>query len=254
MLLQQLQPASQAFYSPDEENICLKGTRTELLTDTVDWSTCPEPAPELKGDSRNGSPRPSQRLKRVFWLYGPAGSGKSSVANTVAKLIDEQGLLFPCFFCKRDSRALSSPERVLPTLAYYFAQWHKPYRTALIAALRGPDRAKLDKGSLEWQLSLLFEGPLARMGPEAAPPRPLLCVIDALDECGSTPASRTALATHISKLAALAPWLRILITSRPSPEIVRVFAERGSGARTMDINADGGVVQDIAIYTRAKVR
>ena len=97
MLLQQLQPASQAFYSPDKENICLKGTRTEILTDIVDWTTSPEPPPELKGDSSNGSPRPSQRLKRVLWLYGLAGSGKSSVANTVAKLIDEQGLLFPCF-------------------------------------------------------------------------------------------------------------------------------------------------------------
>ena len=117
--LQRLHPADNAHFRSGDGYICLPGTRKYLLSRLIRWVT--------------GSP---DAFMQSFWLYGVAGSGKSSTANTIALLVEEEtGFDLSCYFCKRDDEYLSKPASILPTLAYRIAQYYTSYRTALVNLL-----------------------------------------------------------------------------------------------------------------------
>ncbi|TFK66198.1 hypothetical protein BDN72DRAFT_772331, partial [Pluteus cervinus] len=124
-----------------------------------------------------------KKKQKVFWLHGLAGSGKSSVANTIAAMAEQEEFYLSCFFCKRkrDDPELSNPKRVLPTLAYRIAQQHGGYRTALVDVLSsGSVGAGIITGDLHKQFKILFEDLVTKV---ESPPRAHVIVIDALDEC-----------------------------------------------------------------------
>ncbi|KAI5118035.1 hypothetical protein M0805_009217 [Coniferiporia weirii] len=223
--LQRLHPAERAFY--DLEGICLEGTRESVFERVRDW---------VDSDSK------------LFWLHGVAGSGKSSIANSVAHMFEQR--LFGCFFCKRDDPERRSSKKVFPTLAYHFSKWHRKYRTDILSVVEGKDEPKLSQG-LQWQFDLLIKQPLESMSATGAEPplKPLIVVIDALDECEGEPGSRSQIAEFLVKLAVVAPWLKVLVTSRPLAEFPGVFAK----CKTLSISSeldDTQVQGDILQYTR----
>lgn len=100
----------------------MKGTRTELLKKTLGHLCNVDASPAL------------------VWLYGLAGSGKSSVANSVAENIEaKEEFELTCFFCKRDDPELSNPSRFFPTLAYHIGRYNASYRAALVDLLNKPE-------------------------------------------------------------------------------------------------------------------
>ncbi|KAI5117028.1 hypothetical protein M0805_001544 [Coniferiporia weirii] len=223
--LQRLHPAERAFY--DLEGVCLEGTRESVFERVREW---------VDSDSK------------LFWLHGVAGSGKSSIANSVAHMFEKR--LFGCFFCKRDDPERRSSKKVLPTLAYHFSKWHRKYRTDILSVIEGKDEPKLSQG-LQWQFDLLIKQPLESMSAtDAEPPlKPLIVVIDALDECGDEPGSRSQIAEFLVKLAVVVPWLKVFVTSRPLAEFPEVFSK----CKTLSISSeldDTQVQDDILRYTR----
>ncbi|KAI5120284.1 hypothetical protein M0805_005341 [Coniferiporia weirii] len=229
--LRQLRPARQAYY--DEEKICLEGTRVSVLEQVNQWAD-------------SGS--------KIFWMHGVAGSGKSSIANSVAHMFRQQQRLPGCFFCKRDDPECRDPKRLVPTLAYHFSKWHKTYRALVLSLIQGEDEPKLTQ-SVQWQFQLLFKQPLETLSGSSAeiPPTPLIIVIDALDECGDSPESRSQLAGFLMKLAGAVPWLKVFVTSRPLPEFKEVFLQDELKCRTLNINTQidqERVQDDLLRYTR----
>ena len=81
---------------------CLPGTRGVLLDRIYEW-----------GDSRDD--------RAVFWLHGPAGSGKTSIATTVAEKYAKENRLAGSFFFSRDQADCRSVDRVIATIAYQHA-------------------------------------------------------------------------------------------------------------------------------------
>ena len=61
---------------------CLRGTRKGVLRETEQWLT-------------------NEQVQRVFWLNGPAGTGKSTIAQTFADTSFADGHLGASFFCSR---------------------------------------------------------------------------------------------------------------------------------------------------------
>ncbi|KAI5121598.1 hypothetical protein M0805_009469 [Coniferiporia weirii] len=229
--LQQLRPAGRAYY--DIGRICLEGTRTAVLEQVRDWAASDE---------------------RLFWLYGVAGSGKSSIANSVAHMFDERQRLLGCFFCKKDDPECRVPSNVFPTLALHFSKWHATYRSMVSHVIQGKDGPKLSQ-SLQWQFELLLKKPLNSLDGDAVdlPPKPLIVVIDALDEGGDSAASRSELAKLLLEMAGIVPWLKVFVTSRPLPEFEHVFRRNAKGLRTLDINVEvesAQVQKDILQYTK----
>lgn len=114
-LLDRLNPVHRANFDPDQS--CLPGTRVDLLQTILDWATL------------------SEQPHRLLWLHGLAGSGKSSIASSVATLFYEKDILAGCFFFKRDDPELKKAESFLPTIAYRLALVFSPFQKVLLQAL-----------------------------------------------------------------------------------------------------------------------
>ncbi|KAI5116831.1 hypothetical protein M0805_008567 [Coniferiporia weirii] len=231
--LQQLRAAGRAYY--DVEKRCLGGTRTSVLERIREWGT-------------------SESGPGLFWLHGMAGSGKSAIANSVAYMFEEQQCLLGCFFCKRDDPECRVPMNVIPTLAMHFSKWHQTYRSMVASVIQGRDGPKLMQ-NLQWQFELLMKNPLTSLATEHRdlPPKPLIIVVDALDECGDSAELRSGLAESLASVANVVPWIKMFITSRPLPEFYQVFHQTAVSSETFNISTEVALEQvedDIVQYTR----
>ena len=111
----------------------------------------------------------------VCWLYGPAGSGKSTIAHMIAEQCGDE--LGASFFFSRGKGSRSVTTGLLPTLAYQLATRVPPLQVLMQRALQS-DPLILSQ-TLNDQFRKLIVGPvLAIDGPL---PR-MVVVIDALDE------------------------------------------------------------------------
>src|SRR5258705_6334368 len=68
---------------------------------------------------------------RVFWLDGVAGTGKSTIAQTVANHFDSTHDLGASFFCSRDDAECSNVGLVFPTIAYQLSLFNTSFRSHL---------------------------------------------------------------------------------------------------------------------------
>ena len=170
---------------------CLRGTRKDVLWEIERWST-------------------GEQEQHVFWLNGLAGTGKSTIAQTVAETAFADGKLGASFFCSRDFAERSNLQAILPTLAFQLAYKYPYFQKELLQVLKAqPDAGR---GSLCTQMEVLVVGPL-----EAAN-IPTLIVIDALDECkDEEPAS--AILSVLSRYVDRIPHVKFFITGRPEPRI-----------------------------------
>ena len=146
---------------------CTPGTRVAILDRIYHWAQDPSP----------DSPR-------VFLLTGNAGSGKSTIANTVSRHFDNTlddevpNILQATYCCSRQFDDTRRQKFIIPTLVYQLARHSKSYARALI------DADKFDSVEIPSnQLQDLFVGPWQKSAsdrPHDLPP--YLIVIDALDE------------------------------------------------------------------------
>jgi len=148
--------------------------------------------------------------KRVFWLNGLAGTGKSTIAQTFAETSFADGKLGASFFCSRDFDDRSNLRSIFPTLAFQLAHRYPHFRQELLPVLTAsPD---VGRESLCSQMEKLIVGPF-----QAAQTSTLI-IIDALDECqDEEPAS--ALLSVLSRYVDKIPLVKFFITGRPEPRI-----------------------------------
>lgn len=220
-------------YNPD--NGCMEGTRVEILNEIVDWVI------------NTNSPQ------RLFWLHGLAGTGKTAIACSVCHKLSEREdgrqYLGASFFCKRDDKYLRNPTLVLPKIAASLATSFPAYGKLVAAAISNdPELPAVE--AITCQFTDLFKGPLKKLF--TLNRDPLAIVIDALDEMG-TDDDRRRLIAILNELSELAPWLKIILTSRPDPEIRRFLERPERNFRDFDLNTHGSY-DDILAVTRARMR
>jgi WD40 repeat protein len=178
---------------------------------------------------------------RAMLIRADFGVGKSAI---MAELVHRNpgSSIVAWHFCQYDTQETLQPGTFLRSLAAQFATTVPGYRAMVDAdpALQERlDRAFTDPGSA---LEGAVLAPLARL---PAPPAPRLLLIDALDEALEleTTGPRTA-GTLISLLAAKAgrfpPWLRVLVTSRPNPQVLTALNAFG----IREIEADSAANHD----------
>jgi hypothetical protein len=206
--------------------MCLAGTRQKLLADLFTWFDDVDPARE-----------------RVFWLNGLAGTGKTTVARTIASHAHKQGRLAAAFFFSRNIAVTRSPSAILPTIAYQLAEYQRPFRTAVFTAVNA-DRDVWDRG-IATQADVLF----SNLRGVTVPGTPLLIVLDALDECylENGREGGDAVPFLLAQFASV-PSVRILITSRVEDTLKHMF----DGVRNLALhNIDADIVKsDILHYLK----
>ena len=194
-MLNSCRRAHGAGYQHGDRNGCLKGTRESVLGDIELWAG-------------NFSTSP------VFWLNGLAGTGKSTIAQTIAERVFADGRLGGSFFCSRGVEDRSNLHLIFPTLAFQLAQKYPAFRSSLIPLLRS--NPEVAHESLLSQMQGLITEPLisARIS--------TVIVIDALDECRDED-SESAILLVLGQLVSRTPGVKFFITSRPERHIASGF-------------------------------
>ena len=159
------------------------------------------------------------RTARVFWINGPgsAGTGKSTIAYTVARDLDAHKKLGASFFCSRYNADCSNVKLIFPTIAYQLGLFYAPFQDQVSAVLKAdPDivfsvvRRQLEKLLVQPLLAMKGKMPFC------------VVVIDALDECQNGGAPSAILSSLSQYITALSP-VKFLITSRPDAVLVGAF-------------------------------
>jgi len=210
---------------------CLPGTRLELLKQIDDWAT--DPAGQ-----------------RMFWLCGVAGTGKSTIARTVAENLHEDGLLGASFFFKRGRGDRSHATLLFPTIARQLADLFPEVGHTVASAL-DEDSLLCDK-HLQPQFEKLLLQPLQQVDRSSIRTASVVIVIDALDECENDRNIMTILRL-LSKIEVITSIrLRIFVTSRPELPVVLGFRKEVRGDLHHDVRLEDveqtTIERDIRIF------
>ena len=187
----------------------------------------------------------------LLWFYGLAGSGKTTIAQTIASWCAHSGRLGASFFCARTG-GRSGVLRIFPTIAHQLSASNSAFANEVMKALSAhPD---IHRSQPVTQLEKLIVEPLRAM--KDAPPLPQVIIIDALDECGDEEAISVILVALSQFVADIFP-LKFLITSRPEPRIVEGFRFKSLLDNTYYFSLNEVprdiVEQDMAVYVEERL-
>ena len=190
-----------AYNSSDRESehpsICQENTREDVLAMISAWS-------------RNNTGYP------ICWLEGPAGSGKSTIARTIANQCDDNNRLAFSFFFSRGKQGCSDTTKFVPTFASQFAKSFPAIQPSIRRALT--DDPFIPHLRLRDQIEKLIIRP-ARTILTSIPP--MIVVVDGLDECGDDGLLQTLIQLLVDTTVHL-PF-RFLFASRPEFHIRQTF-------------------------------
>jgi hypothetical protein len=184
----------------DSSKGCLPGTREGIINRIVEWI-----------NSSDG-----ESAQRIFFLSGVAGSGKSTIAHAVAKLFYEQKRLGSSYCFARDDQGKRHPRNLFSTIALDIADLDSQWKQFLCKVVGG-DRALRTSAAPRDQFQRFILDPSAALTTVG----PILIVIDGLDESGNDSSRKPILDVLATDFAKLPPNFRILVTSRPEPDIVQ---------------------------------
>jgi hypothetical protein len=231
--LSKLETAKEATYNSSAEGDlprCLLHTRTDLLEQIFDWAA-------------------NHAGKRIFWLCGKAGTGKSTISRTVAQKLDDDSLLGASFFFKRGRADRSHAKLLFPTIARQLADLFPDIAHAIAAAL-DQDSLLCDR-YLKTQFDSLLLEPLQSVDDHSFPSAGVVLVIDALDECDSGESIKTMLLLLSRVEAITSVRLRLFVTSRPELPVELGFRKM-SGDLHHDVRLEeaqeGSIAHDIQVF------
>ncbi|KAF2806347.1 HET-domain-containing protein [Mytilinidion resinicola] len=200
--------ASYNSHAEEHNSRCLPNTRTALLHDIANWANAEESKP-------------------IFWLSGMAGTGKSTIARTIAQSFASHGQLGASFFFKRGEGERGNASRFFSTIANDLVACEPGMLPGIRKAL-DEDSAISDR-VLEDQFEKLILQPLVGIKQACSQTLARVVVLDALDECEQEQDIRTILQL-LARTKAIRPVpLRIVVTSRPELYIRLGFKEMPNG-------------------------
>jgi hypothetical protein len=228
-ILQNLKPALSLIDASDRSG-CLDETRVDVVKFIRDWAADPISS------------------QCILWLHGLAGSGKSTVATTVANQLRESGQLGAFLFFARDFTERSDPTNVIRTLAYHLGSCNPDIGAAIAAVIE--NTPGISMSPLRLQFTKLIVEPLSAIGQSTTT---LVLILDALDECGNAKQRKSLLTVLAAESHKLPASVRILITSRPEYDIGRAFdSQTHILARELDTTSKMNT-EDILTYLRHRM-
>jgi len=147
----------------------------------------------------------------LTWLFGPAGAGKSAIARSLAESLHYEGFLAGSFFFLRTDLRRNTEKPFVMTITYqicYTVSDMLPYIAKAIG-----DNPTICSCSLLTQFETLVIEPLAHITVHEA--RPMLVVINGLNECINQKARNLILKLVFDALPRLRASIKFLIVSRP---------------------------------------
>ena len=163
----------------------MAGTRVDVLTDIEAWVN-------------------DLSMPNILWLSGSPGSGKTTIASTVVAGFEQ---FSGQFFFHRDQAELRDPDNLWRSLALDLSQGSIALKKSIAQALEA-QKANIRGLDIPMQFKHLIVKPLQEVSQSSV--KPLLVVVDALDECDSY----EKLLPSLQACSQLSKSLKLLVTSR----------------------------------------
>jgi len=180
-------------YNKQHEPTCLHDTRVDVLRQIFSWAD-------------------GQDERCIFWLNGLAGTGKSTIARTVAREYFEKGRLGASFFFSRGGGDVDHAGKFFTSIALQLAHNVPPLQRYISEAV--VERSDIASLSLQDQWRRLVLRPLLKLDCKSCPFSYIL-IVDALDECDDDNNIRAILRLLAEAQSLETVRLRIFMTSRP---------------------------------------
>lgn len=182
----------------------MEGTRVEILEEIRAWAHMKETG------------------TRIYCIGDVAGTGKSTIAKTLAKEWYSEGLLVAMFFFSQESTSVGTASDFCFSVADQIEEFDrspelKAYWESIFAS-----RKNLASRDFDEQWSKLVLRPLSMFSQRGN----LLLVIDAPDEC--TAPTRTPLLECLLKACSSESLqhIRVLLTTRNEPDLLRLLRHK----------------------------
>ena len=183
-----------------EEKGCLPGTREGVIREIC----------SILND-------PAEDAPRVCLLTDVAGSGKSAIAHSIARLYDGQQRLGSSYCFLRSDVSKRNPQNIFSTISRDLSDHDPEFKSALWRVVKD-NRALRASVSPSEQAKQLIIGPSKNIDSIG----PLIVVVDAIDESGEIGDRRQLLEVFSQQFTErnLPFNLRFLITARPERDIL----------------------------------
>ncbi|KAG9015588.1 hypothetical protein FRB90_004844, partial [Tulasnella sp. 427] len=201
-----------------EDAICLEGTRVEILERIDTWI------------------RDVETSKRVLWISGTAGRGKSAILSTVAHNWRRRASC-AIFHFRRDQSARDG--HLICALARQLGKSLDPdLRSAILSTVAKTD--DIASKRLDEQFNILFTTSFNTL---KVKPSPILMFVDALDECESVDYAVEFIKLIKEHSTSLPANVKFVITSRPEPRLQSLlkgidYVQEQSLDETAGVNSD----------------
>ncbi|KAJ7899380.1 hypothetical protein B0H13DRAFT_2196115, partial [Mycena leptocephala] len=165
--------AGDAFHNSAErfpQPKCHPETRTEMLENLWNWT-------HGNYSFSDGLGFKSETASKITWLYGPAGAGKSAIAQSLCQKLEAEGCFGGAFFFKRRDSSRGNGNKLFSTLAYQLCRCQPELKRAICQVVE--DDPSITDYSLSIQLQQLIVEPCR----QNVHGHTLTIVVDGLDEC-----------------------------------------------------------------------
>ncbi|KAF5351362.1 hypothetical protein D9758_008072 [Tetrapyrgos nigripes] len=193
---------------------CMPGTRVKVLADLETWA--------LDGE------------KKLYWLVGMAGTGKSTILHTLCQKLDDKNRLGASFFCSRASDNASNAYLIVPAIAHSLAGTSPSIRSEIVKALEAePKLSERSYIKLEEQFRRLIHDPIQTSLKQCITTYKII-VIDALDEC-----------TDLDRVSAL---LQVILSFAPYTALKFVIASRDESPIRKALRSRPNIRDDLVLH------
>ncbi|KAH8806822.1 hypothetical protein DL96DRAFT_1822174 [Flagelloscypha sp. PMI_526] len=223
-----LRPSTSISSFGQQHTPCLPNTRRDVIAQLRDVLT------DIAGSN-------------ICVVRGHPGTGKSSVATSLAQELASAGLLGAQFFCRRDESVAHSAQNLWRLVALGLAQIQPMFAQALSSTFTEatPDVVALSVPDL---FDSIIAKPFTSL---ASVTTSVVVIIDALDEFGgldSPNSAREELVTSLKFWERLPPQFKLFITTREQLDVTSLLRFESATTLTLEVN------QSLASQTSLDIR
>ncbi|KAF5314373.1 hypothetical protein D9619_011895 [Psilocybe cf. subviscida] len=187
---------------------------------------------------------------QMMWLSGPAGAGKSAIAQTVSERCQERGIHAVNFFFFREDRTCNHAQPLVAMLVYQL----RGFYFALIELLTDCLTANplICRASLEEQFIHLLSSPVRMVQHPPLIRRPVILIVDGLDECDDKRQQEQILQALHALVEEPHSLFRVLVASRAEHHLTMSFNTFGTSVEHIFLDDNYRPQDDIRRFVIGK--
>lgn len=216
-----------------DEVRCYPSTREEVVGKIEKWM--------------DGQGEPCHRM---MWLSGPAGAGKSAITQTVAERCKKHGIHTANFFFFRGDWTRNHAQPLVATLVYQLRGYYHTLDELLAECLMATPL--ICEASIDEQFTQLISSPIHMVQQSPSIQRPIILIIDGLDECEDKKKQQQILGALRTLIQEDDSPFIVLVASRAEPHLVMSFNKLGTLVGSIFLNNKYTPRDDIHHFVTSK--